>query len=39
MNCTKFCYIIYIDIPNNIMCIKLYYEFNIIILKSLINKN
>ena len=24
--------IIYTDIPNNIMCIKLYYEFNTIIL-------
>ena len=31
-----FFYIIYNDIPNNIMYIKLYYEFNIIILKSLI---
>ena len=29
-------YIIYVEIPNNIMYFKLYYEINIIILKSLI---
>ena len=29
-------FIIYVDIPNNIMCIKLYYNNNIIILKSII---
>ena len=31
-------YIFYVNIPNNIMCIKLYYELNIIILISLIKK-
>ena len=33
---TIFLYIIYVDIPNNIMCIIFYYKLNIIILKSLI---
>ena len=33
-----FFYIIYVDIPNNIMRIK-FYELNIIILKSLITKS
>ena len=30
------CYIMYAENPTNIICIKLYYEFNIIILKSCI---
>ena len=33
-----FLYIIYVDIPNNIIFITLYYELNIVILKSLIYK-
>ena len=31
-----FFYIIYINIPNNIMCVRLDYDYNITILKTLI---